>query len=149
VKKPKKSSKKTLPKVTDEGKPVVSYEDAQKTAEFYGLGPKGTDPQSLTSFKDHLIHLFGLDDDECLSTRTLVGLANGLFFKGHYRKETIVKFAEAFVGRMSSDHVSDDSDPLLNALYLAAGEFLGLMHEVERERYFTDRESRLGGSKAA
>ncbi len=133
----------TLSDVTDERKPVISYDDAQKTAEFYGLGPRGTDPGSLECFKNHLIYMFD-NDDELLSTHTFVALANGLFFKGHYRKETIQAFAGALIERMSSKQVADDSDPLLNALYLAAGEFLGLMHEVERKRYLADHESRLG-----
>lgn len=133
-----KLSDATLSVVGGKQKPVVSFDEAQDTAEFLGLGPRGTDPENLTSFKNHLIYMFDNDDD-LVCTDTLVSMANGLFCKGPYREETIHAFKYAVVKRLTAEHVIDDSDPLLNALYLAAGEFLGLMHEVERERYLDYR----------
>jgi hypothetical protein len=48
--------------------------------------------------------------------------------------------ARELVERLKSDLTPDDNvDPLLNALYLVAGEFLGLMHEVKRKRYLVNQ----------
>lgn len=133
----------TLANTGGEGNPRLS--------DFVGLAPGGTSPDSLSTFKEHLLQMFSVDyggDHETIESNvcTLVSMANGLFYKGSYSKVAMEAFVDELVRRLESKPTEDWSNPLLNALYITAGEFLGLMKAVEHQLYLDDHARLCGGA---
>lgn len=135
----------SMPTAGDDGNPI-------RASDFIGLAPGGTSPDSLSTFKEHLLQMFSVDyggDDETIKSNawTFVSMSHGLFYNGHHSDGVIDAFVEELVKRLESKPTEDWSNPLLNALYVTAGEFLGLMKTVEHQLYLSDHARLLGGSR--
>jgi len=123
----------TMSKVLGGGFPEREDEEAAERT--------GPDPVlKYDTFIAHLERVFDPKDHGRSNTRTLIELASGLFFDGFYDASvTRETFADELSKRLkSSAGAGYDADPLVKALYLVAGELLGLMHEVRRKRYLAE-----------